>query len=553
MDGYLVKSEKEGEGTVMDANATLQQMLANSGVLMSQLQLLSSAQDNSSGGAAASLPWMVSPYQMVVLPQSLLAAQNISQTQDGQLVLTQSASGNEGQAAKTEHSSTFDQAVAALFQKQEKNSSGLASSAVALHPSALSHIMKEDGRDSGEPNQKMPKLDADHGIKPPKKPLTPYMTFSKMVWPHVKATHPHLSSVVEIGAVVGSMWRDLDPVEKQNYVDQFTREKMVYDEELHVYLKTTGLQASDLIKPKVKKKDPRDRSSAAAAAAQINRQATPLKTATTMAANGGSSGLTVAGQQLVQTLMGLQSPATGATNQSIQQLLAQMGLSGQAVYANSDGTISVDGSMLTIQGQPVHLAGQTAGFSDQNQFLTTSATTTSESSVDGARSLAWHQPSTSSTSAQQDGNAPGVVVYQLPTNGTAAASADGVLSAATSDGGQQSAGQVYFSVDQYGQLVRHETRSATTATASSSAEENRLQLEVLNLQNALEEKTREADTLRAQLTEVYAVIERYKNDAGAGGAGSGNGENDEQFNQSAGSVKDENQTVGDEAPSVTSS
>jgi hypothetical protein len=33
---------------------------------------------------------------------------------------------------------------------------------------------------------------------------------------------------VEIGAVVGSMWRDLDPVEKQNYIDQFTREKVIY-------------------------------------------------------------------------------------------------------------------------------------------------------------------------------------------------------------------------------------------------------------------------------------------------------------------------------------
>ena len=43
----------------------------------------------------------------------------------------------------------------------------------------------------------------------------------------MKATHPHLSSVVEIGAVVGSMWRDLDPAEKQNYVDQFTREKVI--------------------------------------------------------------------------------------------------------------------------------------------------------------------------------------------------------------------------------------------------------------------------------------------------------------------------------------
>ena len=101
---------------------------------------------------------------------------------------------------------------------------------------------------------------------------------------------------------------------------------MVYDEELHVYLKTTGLQASDLIKPKVKKKDPRDRSHAAAVA-QANRQATPLKAPTAVAANGGG-GLTVAGQQLVQTLMGLQSPAANANNQSVQQVLLNTKSSG---------------------------------------------------------------------------------------------------------------------------------------------------------------------------------------------------------------------------------
>ena len=95
---------------------------------------------------------------------------------------------------------------------------------------------------------------------------------------------------------------------------------MVYDEELHIYLKATGLQASDLIKPKVKKKDPRDRSSTSASANQSNRQASPLKTSTTVATNGSGGGLTVAGQQLVQTLMGLQSPANNANNQSVQQV-----------------------------------------------------------------------------------------------------------------------------------------------------------------------------------------------------------------------------------------
>jgi len=46
------------------------------------------------------------------------------------------------------------------------------------------------------------------------------------VWPRVKAANPHLSSVCELGAIVGSMWRDLNPSDKQCYNDQFTREKV---------------------------------------------------------------------------------------------------------------------------------------------------------------------------------------------------------------------------------------------------------------------------------------------------------------------------------------
>jgi len=49
------------------------------------------------------------------------------------------------------------------------------------------------------------------------------------IWPQVKAANPHLSSVTEIGAVVGAMWRDLDPAEKQRYNDQFNREKVTLD------------------------------------------------------------------------------------------------------------------------------------------------------------------------------------------------------------------------------------------------------------------------------------------------------------------------------------
>jgi hypothetical protein len=186
MDGYLVKTEKEGEGATMDATATLQQMLANSGVLMSQLQLLSNAGDGSSGTAAASLPWMaVSPYQVMVLPQSLLAAQNIAATtQDGQIVLAPSTAVADGQVLKTDQASAsmLDQAVAALLQKQHQEAAqkNQGAAATAVNVAALQHLKKDDGRD-GEPHQKIAKLDGELGIKPPKKPLTPYMTFSKMV------------------------------------------------------------------------------------------------------------------------------------------------------------------------------------------------------------------------------------------------------------------------------------------------------------------------------------------------------------------------------------
>lgn len=46
------------------------------------------------------------------------------------------------------------------------------------------------------------------------------------IWPRVKAANPHLSSVCELGAIVGSMWRDLGPADKQYYNDQFTRDKV---------------------------------------------------------------------------------------------------------------------------------------------------------------------------------------------------------------------------------------------------------------------------------------------------------------------------------------
>ncbi|ESO06413.1 hypothetical protein HELRODRAFT_160584 [Helobdella robusta] len=88
---------------------------------------------------------------------------------------------------------------------------------------------------------------------PPKKPLTPYMIFSKQVWRDVKESHQHLSSVCEIGAIVGRMWRDLDATEKLKYNDLYFKGKERYEVELQEFFKETGMTPSDLVKPRAKR------------------------------------------------------------------------------------------------------------------------------------------------------------------------------------------------------------------------------------------------------------------------------------------------------------
>jgi len=75
---------------------------------------------------------------------------------------------------------------------------------------------------------------------------------------------------------------------------------VAYDEELRAYLKATGLTASDLVKPKPKKKDPR--ASVSSSHHLLQQQHARA------AANGASpaTALSSTGQQLVQSLIGLQ-------------------------------------------------------------------------------------------------------------------------------------------------------------------------------------------------------------------------------------------------------
>ena len=155
-------------------------------------------------------------------------------------------------------------------------------------------------------------------------------------------------------------------------------------------------------------------------------------------------------------------------------------------------------------------------YCDSDQTTSSTAATAGSDSVagesDSSKSWAWHQP----TGTAADGTATaggsmaggGVVVYQLP-----AATSD--AAATTSSGDSQPT--CFYSVDAFGQLVQQDSAANTAAGVSSqpatgTLRESQLELEVLHLQTALDEKSREVDTLRAQLAEAYATVERLKSE-----------------------------------------
>jgi len=166
MDACVVKPEKEmGDSAATEAAATLQQILASSGTLVSPLQFLPGSGDGTSQ-SNSSMPFMaMSPYQMMVLPQSLLSAHGVAAT----------TAGSDSQAEKLEKgaiSVVAGQSVADLLQKREKDGTMGGDVLNQLVAAAVNQS------DRGQSAIKSP---VDH-LKPPKKPLTPYMTFSKMVF-----------------------------------------------------------------------------------------------------------------------------------------------------------------------------------------------------------------------------------------------------------------------------------------------------------------------------------------------------------------------------------
>jgi len=152
--------------------------------------------------------------------------------------------------------------------------------------------------------------------------------------------------------------------------------------------------------------------------------------------------------------------------------------------------------------------------SDQtSSTAATAGTDTVSGESDHSRSWAWHQPAGSQSDGTTTAGAAGggVVVYQLR-----AATSDAPTTSFGSDGQTT----CYYSVDAFGQLVQQDSASNTTAAgantsgqtaaATGSIRDSHLELEVLHLQSALDEKSREVDQLRAQLAEAYATVERLK-------------------------------------------
>jgi len=176
MDAFAVKQESNNKETtdaasVSEAAATLQQMLATSGALMSPLQFLPAATDGTN--TAAALPWMLPPYQMMVVPQSFLPAQGVTTTvQDGHIVIAPSPVTTVADGSKADRvAAAGGQSVAAIL-KRAKDATG---NSVSPRPELLGQYLND-----GIAAEAAAKTDID-SLKPPKKPLTPYMTFSKMV------------------------------------------------------------------------------------------------------------------------------------------------------------------------------------------------------------------------------------------------------------------------------------------------------------------------------------------------------------------------------------
>lgn len=93
--------------------------------------------------------------------------------------------------------------------------------------------------------------------KPPKKPLSAFMYFSKQNRAQVKAKNPD-ASFGALGKIMGDQWKSLSEAEKKKYEDLNAQDKIRYEEEMKDYVPPPDLEDSK----KKKKRGPKKTRSA---------------------------------------------------------------------------------------------------------------------------------------------------------------------------------------------------------------------------------------------------------------------------------------------------
>lgn len=512
--------------------------------LTSSVQLLPPATNSGS----VSMPWMVPSYPMMVLqqgiPQSLFAP-NVLALPDGHIMLAPvDESAAAGHQLLADVGSTVVQLVKSPKpQGQWPTGAGAAAKGNSVRgaPEAGGNTKQDLGSGAGAmkpvKNGSIPVLASQSGPQPlataktdlpaqPKRPLTPYMLFSKSIWSHVKAANSHLSSVCEIGAIVGSLWRDMDPKEKQRYNDLFAKDKERYENELQTYLRNTGLHASDLAKlPKPKRN--RDKPPSTTSWASFGPSSAPQGTQT-MAGGAVGPNCQAPADILPTFSQAWTGQVTPQQQQTAQQVLTQLGLGGQTLYANSDGSISIGGSnvsnllslptqslqLVSVTGEPVMTIYSDKGQTGVSQIGVVNASNETSAGLDGSRSSwVWQQqqqPSAATGQDGMDGSGGGMVLYQLPNSVDSLGKVIELKSQLDEPNPAGSSSMrplipsmdQQFSVEQLSQLVG--------GAGTILTREAKLEAELQQMGCALKEKAQEVLVLKDKLQQAYEVIERYK-------------------------------------------
>ncbi|KAI6184185.1 HMG box [Aphelenchoides bicaudatus] len=71
-------------------------------------------------------------------------------------------------------------------------------------------------------------------LKPPDRPLVPYMRFSKKMWSKIHQENPELP-LLEIGKIIGQLWREAPDAEKSAYQQEYEAEKIEYERNVKAY------------------------------------------------------------------------------------------------------------------------------------------------------------------------------------------------------------------------------------------------------------------------------------------------------------------------------